>query len=156
MDARTIEQWIKNLGRPYDALVIENIIPDMPLQELYRGRDWLDIEPADGLELSFQAATMLLETLYITLVPAVPGQKVFGGELPAPFKAAMSRAEVRADFGQPLASKGPATLPLNRKTGGWDAYQLEPSVYPDTQVIIKYAQDTAVNTLVFTLMSAGH
>lgn len=151
MDATTIALWIKSLGRPYESLVSEGVIPNMPLQELYKGRDWLDIEPEDGVELSFSADSKRLETLYITLVKAVEGQSVYRGKVPLPLALSMSQADVKASFGVPLESKGPTKLPLNRKTGGWDAYELEPSVYPNAKLIFKYAENYQVNTLVFTL-----
>lgn len=67
MDATTIALWIKSLGRPYESLVSEGVIPNMPLQELYKGRDWLDIEPEDGVELSFQLTPNAWK-LYISLL----------------------------------------------------------------------------------------
>lgn len=151
MDSTTIALWIKSLGRPYEFLVSEGIIPNIPLRELYKGRDWLDIEPEDGIELSFSAESKCLETLYIILVPAVEEQAVYRGELPKPLALSMSQADVKASFGVPSKSKGPTKLPLNRKTGGWDAYELEISVCPNAKLIFKYAESRQVNTLVFTL-----
>ncbi|CAM2945591.1 hypothetical protein SAMN04490207_1942 [Pseudomonas gessardii] len=71
MDATTIALWIKSLGRPYESLVSEGIIPNMPLRELYKGRNWLDIEPEEGMELSFSAESKCLEALYCSgqLIP---------------------------------------------------------------------------------------
>ncbi|WP_443190826.1 DUF6392 family protein [Pseudomonas indica] len=156
MDAATITRWIKNLGRPYDTLVTEGIIPNLPLQELYKGRDWLDIEPASGLELSFRAKTKHLETLFVILAKTVDGQSVYRGELPLPFALKMDQASVRATFGPPMESKGPIKLPLNTKTGGWDAYRLDSAMHPNAKLIFKYAENMAVNTLVFTLIDTGH
>lgn len=66
----------------------------MPLRELYKGRDWLDIEPEDGMELNFFAEFKCLETLYIILVPAVEAQAVYRGERPKPLALLMSQADV--------------------------------------------------------------
>jgi|CXWL01.2.fsa_nt_gi hypothetical protein len=151
MDASTIALWIKSLGRPYEALVSEGIIPNLPLQELYCGREWLDIEPEDGVELSFAAVSKNLEALYIVLIQVVEGQSIYRGALPPPLTLAMSQADVKASFGLPYEHKGPTKLPLNRSTGGWDAYQLESSVHPNAKLIFKYTQSAQVNTLVFTL-----
>jgi hypothetical protein len=38
MNAETIERWISSIGRTYDALVAEGVIPNQPLTELYQGR----------------------------------------------------------------------------------------------------------------------
>jgi hypothetical protein len=48
MNASMIILLIKNLGRPYESLISEGVIPNAPLRELYEGRGWLDIEPEDG------------------------------------------------------------------------------------------------------------
>ncbi|WP_417286428.1 DUF6392 family protein [Cobetia marina] len=156
MDAATIERWIKNLGRPYDVLIAEGVIPNMPLQELYKGRDWIDIEPADGLELSFRAETKRFERLFITLLKSTPSTVEFKGELPKPFTPAMSQAQVRANFGEPMESQGPTKLPLNTVVGGFDAYLLDPATHPQTKVVFQYTAALMVDTMVFALNDTGH
>ncbi|HBO3041448.1 TPA: hypothetical protein L4Q92_000182 [Pseudomonas aeruginosa] len=157
MDAATIERWILSLGRPYDTLVAEGIIPNLPLQELYKGRDWLDIEPGDGLELSFWAETKRLEAVYITLLKTTPSTVPYQGELPKPFTPMMSQAEVRANFGEPMASKGPVKMPQPMgMTGGWDAYRLDPATHRNMKLVLQYTADLRVDTLVFTLIDKGH
>lgn len=151
-----IARWIKNLGRPYDTLVAEGIIPNLPLQELYKGRDWLDIEPADGLELSFEAKAKRLETIHIVLLSTMEGITEYKGELPRPFAQLMKQSEVRAHFGEPMESKGPTKLPMNTAIGGWDAYQLNRSIHPNAKVIFTYAGSLQVKTLSFTLIDKGH
>ncbi|MDR9863568.1 MULTISPECIES: DUF6392 family protein [Pseudomonas] len=157
MDAATIERWILSLGRPYDAMVAEGVIPNMPLQQLYKGRDWLDIEPEDGLELSFWAETKRLEAVYITLLKTTPSTVPYQGELPKPFVPAMSQAQVRANFCEPMDSKGPIKMPQPMgMTGGWDAYRLDPASHPNIKVAFQYTASLMVDTLVFTLIDKGH
>lgn len=124
--------WIKSLGLPYEALVAEGIIPNMPLQELYRGRDWLDrpIQSAPGLELSFWAETKRFERLFITLISTMEGATEYKGELPSPFASVMFQSSVRNLFGEPMESKGPTNLPLNTMVGGFDIYRLDPAKHP--------------------------
>lgn len=155
MNAATIEGWIKNLGRSYDSLVTEKVAPNMPLQELYKGRDWLDIEPADGLELSFKAKTKRLETIHVVLMSTMEGVTEYKGELPKPFVLAMNQSEVRANFGVPMESKGPTKLPMNTSIGGWDAYQLDKNTHPNAKVIFTYADTMQVKTISFTLIDKG-
>lgn len=156
MDAATITRWIKSLGRPYDALAAEGIIPNLPLQELYKGRDWLDIEPADGLELSFWAETKRLESIYITLIQTVDDQPVYQGELPQPFASEMDQASVRATFGPPRESKGPMKLPNLPPMGGYDTYTLNAATHLNAQAMFQYTADMKVDTLIFTLVDTGH
>jgi len=151
MNASMIILLIKNLGRPYESLISEGVIPNIPLRELYEGRDWLDIEPEDGVELSFATDSRCLETLYVILAQTVEGQPVYRGKLPSPLALSMNKADIQELFGMPLESKGPTELPLNRKTGGWDAYKLDSTIHSRAKMIFKYAQDYKVNTLVFTL-----
>lgn len=156
MDAKIIESWIKNLGQTYDTLVAKGLIPNQPLQELYKGRDWLDIEPAPGLELSFWAETRRFERLFITLISTVEDAPEYKGELPKPFVSAMSQAEVRANFGEPMESQGPTKLPLNTMVGGFDAYTLDPATHPNMKVSFQYTITMQVKTLVFSLIDRDH
>ncbi|HBP5739376.1 DUF6392 family protein [Pseudomonas aeruginosa] len=156
MNAATIERWILNLGRPYDTLVAEGIIPNLPFQELYKGRDWLDIEPGDGLELSFWAETKRFERLFITLIQTVEDQTVYRGELPQPFALEMDQAGVHRTFGPPRESSGPRKIPNIGMVGGHDAYTLDAATHPNGQVMFQYTADMRVKTLFFTLVDAGH
>lgn len=157
MDAKTIEHWIKSLGRRYDVLVAEGVIPNQPLQELYPGRDLLDIIIAPGLSMSFWAETKRFETLFITLLKTTPSTTEYKGELPKPFAPVMSQSEVRANFGEPMASKGPVKMPQPMgMTGGWDAYWLDPVTHPNIKVVFQYTATLTVNTLVFSLIDKGH
>ncbi|EMM5100990.1 DUF6392 family protein [Pseudomonas aeruginosa] len=156
MDAATITRWIKHLGRPYDALVNEGIIPSLPLQELYKGRDWLDIEPGDGLELSFWAETKRFERLFITLIKTVEDQTVYRGDLPQPFALEMDQAGVRSTFGPPMESSGPRKIPNIGMVGGHDAYTLNMETHPNARVFFQYTVDMRVKTLFFTLIDTGH
>lgn len=156
MDAVTITRWIKHLGRPYDSLVAEGIIPSLPLQELYKGRDWHDIEPGDGLELSFWAETKRFERLFITLIQTVEDQTVYRGELPQPFALEMDQAGVRRTFGPPMESSGPRKIPNIGMVGGHDAYTLNEETHPNARVFFQYTEDMRVKTLFFTLINTGH
>ncbi|MGX5221225.1 DUF6392 family protein [Pseudomonas segetis] len=157
MDAKTIEHWINSLGRSYDALVAEGVIPNQPLQELYPGRDLLDIIIAPGLSMSFWAETKCFETLFITLLKTTPSTVEYKGELPKPFVSTMTQSEVRTNFGEPMASKGPVKMPQPMgMTGGWDSYQLDPVTHPNTKVVFHYTAALSVSTLIFSLIDKGH
>jgi len=156
MDAATITRWIKNLGRPYDALVAEGSIPYRPLTELYKGRSWLTLKPGSGLELSFWAETKRLESIYITLIQTVEDQSVYSGALPQPFILEMDQAGVHATFGPPRESKGPMKLPNLPPMGGYDAYTLDAATHPNAQAMFQYTADMKVDTLIFTPIDTGH
>ncbi|MBF8796171.1 DUF6392 family protein [Pseudomonas aeruginosa] len=156
MDAATIERWILNLGRPYDALAVEGAIPGQPLTQLYKGRDWLTLKPEKGLELSFWAETKRLESIYITLIQTVEDQSVYHGELPQPFALEMDQAGVHRTFGLPRESKGPMKLPNLPPMGGYDAYTLNVATHPNAQTMFQYTPDMRVKTLIFTLIDTGH
>lgn len=157
MDAMTIESWIKRLGQPYDVLVAEGNIPNQPLEELYPGRDWVDIEPAPGLELSFWAETRNLERVFITFLATMPGVTVYTGKVPKPYTSEMTQSDVRAIFGAPMEFKGPIKMPQPMgQTGGWESYHLDPATYPNVKVVFQYTAAMKVKTLVFSLIDKGH
>ncbi|OPA83519.1 hypothetical protein BFW88_27330 [Pseudomonas fluorescens] len=157
MNAVTIESWINHLGRSYEELIAERIIPDLPLTELYKGRDWLSLKkPADGLELSFWAKTRRYERLFITLRSTVEGTTEYKGELPRPFALLASKSEVRAAFGVPMESQGLTKLPLDTVLGGFDTYSLDQISYPNLKVSFQYTSSMQVKTLVFSLINRGH
>ncbi|MFJ4371430.1 DUF6392 family protein [Pseudomonas japonica] len=155
MDAKTIESWIDNLGQSYETLLANGLV-NQPLQELYTGRDWLDVEPTAGLELSFWSETRRFERLFISLISVVSDAKEYRGELPRPFVANMTQSEVRAAFGKPMESQGPTRLPLNRSVGGFDTYQLDSTRHPNTKVSFQYTSTMQVKTLVFSLIDRSH
>ncbi|AZE70138.1 MULTISPECIES: DUF6392 family protein [Pseudomonas] len=157
MNAKTIEGWIRSLGRRYDVLIAEGLIPNQPLQELYEGRDRLHLEPALGLSLSFWAETKRLETLFITLIKSTPSTVEYKGELPKPLASTMTKSDIRSHFGVPIESSAPVKMPQPvGMTGGWDAYRLDPSTYPNIKLICKYSPTFQVKALVFTLIDKNH
>lgn len=157
MDARTIEGWITSLGGRYEVLVAEGVIPNKPLQELYPGRDLLDVIIAPGLSMSFWAQTRQLETLFITLLKTTPSTTAYKGELPEPFSLLMRQSDVRTRLGEPMASKEPVKMPQPMgMTGGWDAYLLDVIAHRNKKVVFQYTATGEVSTLVFSLVDKGH
>ncbi|KPG77385.1 MULTISPECIES: DUF6392 family protein [Pseudomonas] len=157
MNAKTIEGWIRSLGRRYDVLIAEGLIPNQPLQELYEGRDRLYLEPALGLSLSFWAETKRLETLFITLLKSTPSTVEYKGELPRPLASTMTKSDIRSHFGVPIESGAPVKMPQpGGMTGGWDAYHLDPSTHPNIKLVCKYSSTFQVKALVFTLIDKSH
>ncbi len=155
MDAKTIERWIKSLGLPYSTLIAQGIIPDRPLTELYKGRDWLTLKPEKGVELSFRAETQCFERLFITLIQTVEDQTVYHGALPQPLALNMTQSGVRTDFGPPSETSGPRKIPTIGMVGGHDAYPLDTATHPRGQVMFQYTADMRVKTLFFTLIDKG-
>ena len=157
MNAKTIEGWIRSLGRRYDVLIAEGLIPNQPLQELYEGRDRLYLEPALGLSLSFWAETKRLETLFIALLKSTPSTVEYKGELPRPLASTMTKSDIRSHFGVPIESGAPVKMPQpGGMTGGWDAYHLDPSTHPNIKLVCKYSSTFQVKALVFTLIDKSH
>lgn len=156
VDAANITRWIKNLGRPYETLISEGLIPNQPLTELYKGRDWLTLKPGNGLELSFWAETKRFERLFITLIQTVDDQTVYSGELPQPFTLDMNQSSVRAIFGSPMETSGPRKIPNIGIVGGDDTYTLNEETNPNGRVLFQYTADMRVKTLFFTLIDTDH
>lgn len=69
MNTETISCWVKGIGRTYDELIAEKVIPNLPIMRLYEGSEWLTMTPHAGLELIFWADTRRLEKVLIVFSP---------------------------------------------------------------------------------------
>ncbi|NWE38385.1 pyocin immunity protein [Pseudomonas yamanorum] len=160
MNAITISQWIKSLGRNYDELVSQNVIPDQALVPLQAGEDndELILYPVVGVELWFWGTARKLEKILLTLIPTGEGDEVYKGSLPLPFELSMSRSSVRGQLGTPMASREAARIPGSggQMFGGWDAYRLDEIAHPNTRVGFSYSADLMVKSLAFALIDTGH
>lgn len=157
MSITTINQWVKNLGASYEELVSRDFIAkDQLLEALYPDCDLLDMVLEAGLSLTFWADTKRLETLFVTLIKTTPSTIEYEGDLPAPYRSAMTQSDVHAVFGNPTESRGPIRMPEPMgQTGGWESFLLDSSIYPGKKVVFQYTADMRVKTLVFTLVDKG-
>ena len=154
MDSGPVQSWIKNLGGSYDHLVDQGVIANQPLQDLYGGGESLEIEPVPGIELSFWAETKRFEAIQIDLGGLLNGDMpVYTGGLPAPYDNATNRHQVRAIFGTPLRTHDAMDIPNTIQTmGGWDTYQVQPTLHEAVLVDFQYSADLRVDRLVFSLI----
>lgn len=151
MGSATIERWIKHLGGSYDSLVATGVIPDLPLQELYEDSDSLEIEPVQGIELSFWVETKDLELIRVSIEDIPGGIPPFRGELPPPFADAMCQKQVHQIFGRPMFSKGAREL-SGTGLGGWDTYQLSDTYHPAALLDFQFNEDLKVSNITFSLI----
>lgn len=158
MNAATIEDYIKALGKTFESLLSQMVLPPLAKPwKVFDEDDQFSLNIEDGLSLTFNENTRRLESVFITLLKTTPSTVEYKGELPKPFAPVMSQSEVHANFGKPMASKGPIKMPQPMgQTGGWDAYRLNPASHPNTKVVLQYTAALAVNTLVFSLIDKGH
>ena len=157
MDAVKVMELIAGVGRTYKSLLASGIIPAQSLVELYPGCDRLDLEVEDGVELTFWYETKVLDSLFFTLMETMPTTVKYKGDLPAPYRMAMTQSDVHALFGQPMESRDPIKMPEPMgQTGGWESYLLDPVVFPGKKVVFQYTAAMEVKTLVFTLVDKDH
>ncbi|MHA6235712.1 DUF6392 family protein [Pseudomonas fluorescens group sp. PF-69] len=157
MDAAKVMELIAGVGRTYKSLMASGIIPAQSLVELYPGSNRLDLEVEDGVELTFWYETKVLDSLFFTLKETMPTTVRYKGDLPAPYRMAMTQSDVHALFGQPMESRGPIKMPEPMgQTGGWESYLLDPVVFPGKKVVFQYTAAMEVKTLVFTLVDKDH
>lgn len=153
MSISKIEIWINSLGRSYEDLLAQEIIPDQPLLELFSGIDRLYLEVETGISLSFWAETERFEELYITLKKTTPSTVEYKGELPKPYSLEMSQSSVHAIFGEPYKSQAPIKMPQPMgQAGGWESYRLDSVMFPGIEVVFQYTAEMQVDTLVFALV----
>lgn len=157
MSASMIESWIKNLGQTHEYLLSESLIPDDELVEVFPSDDEVYLHPENGISMKFWDEDGRFEAVTITLVKLFPEEQEYKRELPAPYRTNMSKLLVRELFGTQFESAGPMKVPHpTGSTGGWDAYSLDQSLYPNTKVIFHYLQSTQVDYIAFSLIDKGH
>ncbi|GGJ48262.1 hypothetical protein GCM10009085_47330 [Pseudomonas avellanae] len=146
MDAVTIERWIKNLGRQHSELVLEAVIPDLPLACLFIDDDGLQMEPENAIELHFDPRTMRFEEISFILHEPEPSPfETYKGELPWPFTIDMGRRQVwLAMGGEPIST-------YSGSPRGNDTYMLDPKYHPDAIVTFQYTVNHRVERLTFTV-----
>lgn len=143
-----IEAYAKGIGKHYSILVAEGVIPDKHLQLQFEGDDEPHMVIEDGLSLTFSEGKVL-QHVYVTLLRTVEGTKEYKGPLPEPLVKQINQSWVREKFGAPIDSRGPVTLPVLGRKGGWDAYSLDPKVYGAVRMIFQYTESQAVNVIHF-------
>ena len=151
MGSAAIERWIKNLGGSYDSLIANQVIPDLPLQELYEDSDSLEIEPVVGIELGFWSESKCLELIRVSLENVPGGIPPFVGELPAPFNGATSQKTVHQIFGAPMFTKSAREL-AGTGLSGWDTYQLSAEYHAAALLDFEYGRDLEVSSITFSLI----
>lgn len=157
MDTTTIEGYIKALGNTYESLLSQGFFPSVKPWKVFDDDDQFSLDIEDGLSLTFHEDTRKLESVFITLIKTTPSTAEYKGQLPRPFVSKTNQSEVHANFGEPMASKGPVKMPQPMgMTGGWDSYRLDPATHLNTKVVFQYTAALAVNTLVFSLIDKGH
>jgi hypothetical protein len=151
MNLKNIEKLIRNLGYPYEALVSNEIIENLPLVQAYEDDETLELTLLPGLELIFWADTQVLEMIYINLDKMNNGERAYQGALPAYLEGLSTRKDVHAKLGKPMFSKSLLEL---QGTGyeGWDTYQLDNKMHPAALLEFQYIEDMEISKLVISLM----
>lgn len=151
MNLKNIEKLIRNLGYPYEALVSNEIIENLPLVQAYEDDETLELTLLPGLELIFWADTEVLEMIYINLDKMNNGQRAYQGALPAHLEDLVTCEDVHTALGKPMFSKSLIEL---QGTGyeGWDTYQLDNKMHPAALLEFQYIEGMAVSKIVISLM----
>ncbi len=158
MDVVMIDKLVRNLGRTYDELLVDGLISDIPLKQSFESNENEElIQVAEsGIELWFWEKTKRLERILFSLSKMAEGDSIYTGELPPPFTHKMDRTGVRAMLGEPIESKEPIKIMLNKGFGARDAYRVEASAHPNARVGFQYRNDNTVCTMGFSLIDRGH
>ncbi|WP_241779046.1 DUF6392 family protein [Pseudomonas corrugata] len=147
-----MERLIKNLGCSYDALIANQVIDDLPLQDLYEDGESLEIEPVPGIELIFWPETLRFEVIYVTLQDdQYDNVPLFTGVLPAPFGLMSDQSQVHEALGEPMFSKSAMEL-QGTDLCGWDTYQLHSHWHPAALVEFQYVKDMQIGKMLFSLI----
>lgn len=152
MSVFKLSTYLGRLGRSYDELVMEGLVPPNSLMEIYEGSLTAFYELEAGIELEFWAQSQTFEKLHITLLPNTSSSEVFEGEVEKPFGNCSVREQVLQVHGEPAMSKGPFKMPQPLgESGGWDIYGLKTLGYEGVNVIFKYDVGLNLVGLTFSL-----
>lgn len=150
MNAAQLDRLINSLGQRRDQINIEGLDIQTPRVERYTAGEWMDIDVEAGVVMEFRIEAQIFEALYFRFLDNESDDFEYSGELPAPFKAEMSKSDVRAFFGTPDESQGPIKIPEPiGEVGGWDVYFMNRDVYPKIQVFFRYLETLEVCGLSF-------
>lgn len=150
MKAAQLDALIKCLGQHRHQIHVEGIDLQNPRAENYVAIEWLSVEVEVGVYLEFKVDTLIYETLHVHLLDDVSDIFEYSGELPALFKMGWAQSDVRKEFGEPLDSQGPMSIPEPiGQVGGWDTYLLSSDVYSNIRVTFKYSDSLDVYGLCF-------
>jgi hypothetical protein len=153
MSASKIESWIKSLGRTHEYLLSESLVSDDELVELFSGDDQVYLQPEKGISMTFRDEDGRFESFCITLIKVFPEEREYHGDLPDPYTLNMNKPSVHRIFGTPSESSGPAKMPFPiGLTGGWDAYPLDQTLYPNAKVTFHYLESEQVDYIAFSLL----
>lgn len=152
MKANELETIVGYLGKTYAELVVDQIVPEVVLQEIYPGSDRLYICPEEGLGMEFSADEKIFVMFFITLKKTTPSTSPYKGELPDIFFPEMDQEMIIELFGEPIEYRGPVLLPMPiGQTGGWASYLYDGELFPGVELQFQYTADMQVDTLAFIL-----
>lgn len=157
MSSLHLKSYLDNLGRSYDELVSEGVVPADKVIEVYPGALSFYLQPAVGVTLRFWADTRTFEAVNILLAQRFYDSQPYSGALPDPYVKCITRQAALELFGSPITSKGPFTMPIALKeVGGWDKFGMKKLDYDALTIIVSYDVELNVNSLAFTIKQTGY
>ncbi|MDF2414505.1 DUF6392 family protein [Aeromonas sp. 1HA1] len=120
-----VKALINSLGMTYEAMMEAELIPYKTKPKGDSGDPEITLNMAkEGIFLSFDRSSRKLIEVDLELFKEGDNKYRFPNEIPAPLWESMSKADVRATFGEPANSHPPYRI-VNRNKGGTDHYILD-------------------------------
>lgn len=153
MNNSQVEQLVKSLGLRYDEVTAAGVHVHGELSGL-EGLDWLALEPEQGVEMSFHEESLVFYRMNFALKETYPGEQLYIGKLPSPFKSEMTQLEMRPILGDPLYSSGPLKMPQPiGQAGGWESFYINQELFSGVENVLQYTASNEMCGLVFSLLS---
>lgn len=143
-----VEALIRSLGKTYQQLVEEELIPYKTKPSATSGEPTIHLEMAnEGVFLSFLREGRVLKEISLRIQHEKVKNWIFPNKLPFGLKKIMNRTQVHAVFGEPLRSTEPKVI-MRRVLGRADLYSIGYCKQP-TSMQIRYDHSEMVASVVF-------
>ncbi|MER2471746.1 DUF6392 family protein [Photorhabdus laumondii] len=122
--AINIEVLINSLGKTYQEIYSEGLIPYKTKPKGHLGCDYISLDMIkEGVYLAFKRDNKELLDVTVTLINRDKPSYQFPNELPSPLVPKMSRQWIHEQFGKPEKSHPPEMI-MNHQFGRKDLYTL--------------------------------
>ncbi|TDB62680.1 DUF6392 family protein [Photorhabdus khanii] len=144
-----ITKLVQYLGETAEALVGNGEIPKGIFKFHFEGDESFNCELEKGITLVFDSESRRLNSIQLILIDIHGDYDEYNGDLPPPFLPSMDKATVRAEYGEPTATKDMIKAPVIGVIGGYDSYINRIKFYPNVEVIFIYDAYYRVRALTF-------
>lgn len=147
-----IEELINSLGKPYEDIFNNGLIPYKTKPSGFSGDDVISLDmKKEGVYLSFYRENKLLKEITLELIDDKSKYLIFPNYLPFGSKESMNRQWVHQLFGQPIKAYPPEII--MKKQYGWTEFYLLSDYHISLSMKVDYNLSDLVVSVTFLSVS---